>query len=116
MRQAKVTPDWLDKMLQGWGKASIRQRGWYTKSPMLSDGMKSTPGSREPIGLVKEDWSDLQRAIDTLNQEYLAAINRTYKPWLAKEIDAVWNSTPVTWHRRLQTAAMRIVVEMKHEH
>ena len=113
-KRATVSPDWLDRLLVGWGLKSLHQhgRGWYSVNPMLRDGI---PSGKPPAGhfeLAAEDYRELERAIELLPDLQRAAVTRAYKPWTAQGIDAMSPASTSTWCERLKSAARRLEVAM----
>jgi len=116
-RRASVKPDWLDRMLVGWGLKSLHQHGngWYRINPMLKDGIPTGRPPGELFELGGEDYKALEVAIHALPDVQRAAITRAYKPWTAHSIDALSAVDTSTWCRRLQAAALTLAAAMQRD-
>ncbi|MCW7541457.1 hypothetical protein OOT46_26975 [Aquabacterium sp. A7-Y] len=107
-RRATVEPEWLDAMLCRWGRAHMLAggKGYPSVSPMFMQRHSRSVGSFEPTGYSREDFRELEAAIEALPRQQQAALIRAYRPWTAATMDEYYPCTsPVTWHRWLHTAA-----------
>lgn len=108
-RRATVKPDWLDRLLVGWGLKSLNtENGWYKVNPMLKEAIPIARGPSDPFDFGGEDYRALDAAIQALPPHQLAAITRAYKPWTAASIDAHSPALTSTWCERLKAAALTL--------
>ena len=112
-RRAIVKPDWLDRLLIGWGLRSLNDcNGWYSVNPMLKDAIPTARGPADPFDFGAKDFDDLDAAIQALPTHQLAAITRAYKPWAAPGIDRMMPALTSTWCERLKAAALTLAAAM----
>ena len=113
-RRAMVKPDWLDRLLIGWGLRSLNEgcNGWYSVNPMLKDAIPTARGSADLCDFGTQDYDDLDAAIRELPTHQLAAITRAYKPWAAPGIDRMMPALTSTWCERLKAAAVTLAAAM----
>jgi hypothetical protein len=116
-RRSTVKPDWLDRMLIGWGCKSLHTqgRGWYSINPMLKDGIPTGRAPSEPYELGAEDFRELDRCIEALSDLHKLAITRAYKPWSARAIDEQFPCGSSTWSERLKAAASILELKMRRD-
>lgn len=116
-KRATVKPDWLDRMLIGWGLKSLHTagRGWYSINPMLKDGIPTGRAPSEPYEIGADDYRELDAAIELLTPMQKLAITRAYKPWSARAIDDAHPANASTWCERLKVAAAHIEVRMRRD-
>ena len=109
-----VKPDWLDRLLIGWGLRSLNEgsNGWYSVNPMLKDAIPTARGSADLCDFGAQDYDDLDAAIQALPTHQLAAITRAYKPWAAPGIDRMMPALTSTWCERLKAAAVTLAAAM----
>ena len=109
-----VKPDWLDRLLIGWGLRSLNEgsNGWYSVNPMLKDAIPTARGSADLCDFGAQDYYDLDAAIRELPTHQLAAITRAYKPWAAPGIDRMMPALTSTWCERLKAAALTLAAAM----
>ena len=109
-----VKPDWLDRLLIGWGLRSLNEgsNGWYSVNPMLKDAIPTARGSADLCDFGTQDYDDLDAAIRELPTHQLAAITRAYKPWAAPGIDRMMPALTSTWCERLKAAAVTLAAAM----
>ena len=109
-----VKPDWLDRLLIGWGLRSLNEgcNGWYSVNPMLKDAIPTARGSADLCDFGTKDYEDLDAAIRELPTHQLAAITRAYKPWAAPGIDRMMPALTSTWCERLKAAAVTLAAAM----
>ena len=109
-----VKPDWLDRLLIGWGLRSLNEgsNGWYSVNPMLKDAIPTARGSADLCDFGTQDYEDLDAAIRELPTHQLAAITRAYKPWAAPGIDRMMPALTSTWCERLKAAAVTLAAAM----
>lgn len=109
-----VKPDWLDRLLIGWGLRSLNEgsNGWYSVNPMLKDAIPTARGPADPFDFGMKDYDDLDAAIRELPTHQLAAITRAYKPWAAPGIDRMMPALTSTWCERLKAAAVTLAAAM----
>ena len=113
-RRAIVKPDWLDRLLIGWGLRSLNDgcNGWYSVCPMLKEAIPTAKGPSDPFDFGAKDFDDLDAAIQALPAHQLAAITRAYKPWAAPGIDRMMPALTSTWCERLKAAALTLAAAM----
>lgn len=113
-RRATVKPEWLDRLLVGWGLRSLNEggNGWYSVNPMLKESIPTARGPADPFDFGTKDFDDLDAAIQALPPHQLAAITRAYKPWTAPGIDALQPAPTSTWCERLKAAALTLAAAM----
>lgn len=109
-----VKPDWLDRLLIGWGLRSLNEgcNGWYSVNPMLKEAIPTARGSADLCDFGTQDYDDLDAAIRELPTHQLAAITRAYKPWAAPGIDRMMPALTSTWCERLKAAAVTLAAAM----
>lgn len=116
-RRATIDPIWLDRMLIAWGLASVREAlGFPPISPMFKERIGQRAQSYEPQGYCRQDFSDLEEAIDGLDYKYRLVLTRCYKPWTAVAIEAelqVYAVTDRTWQRWLHEAAAQLATRLR---
>lgn len=113
-RRATVKPEWLDRLLVGWGLKSLNEgcNGWYSVNPMLKEAIPIAKGPGDVFDFGSEDYRALDAAIQALPAHQLAAITRAYKPWTAHSIDALQPALTSTWCERLKAAALTLAAAM----
>lgn len=116
-KRATVEPRWLDAMLIAWGLAQVRQAlGYPPVSPMFKERIQHRAESYEPTGYCRQDFSDLEAAIDSLDMKHRLVLTRCYKPWTAKameaELEAFYDVGERTWRRWLHEAAAILKTKM----
>lgn len=112
-RRATVKPEWLDHMLVSWGKELNRSRGWYTVTPMLRDGIPMPAQSMEPTGLCRQDWRQLELAIEQMERWHQAAVIRAYRPWVAETLEREYPVPAKQWFLWLHEAAADLCLRME---
>ena len=110
-RAPDLEPRWLVGLLAQWACRSLYAEtldlGWYTKSPMLADGIPGRVQSYEPTGYGAEDFADVEQAVKALPVMRRLAVLRYFKPWMRDAIQAVDEALPrdpETWMRQLKLA------------
>lgn len=116
-RRATVEPAWLDAMLRAWGLHRVREAlGFPSISPMFRERIPSQARSYEPTGYCRQDFTDLEEAIDSLDMKYRLVLTRCYKPWTATametELRAFFPVTERTWRNWLHEAATQLTAKM----
>lgn len=100
-KRATVEPSWLDAMLVSWGRIKVRQAmGYPSECLMFKERVPAPARSYEPTGYCAADFSALEAALDTLDNQHKYAILHCYKPWtietvrdaFAAEFSIFWNT------------------------
>lgn len=110
-----VHPPILHSMLVRWGaKVTTDSNGWYKVNPSLRQFLPVQTNSHEPQGLCRQDWVDLQAALDKLEDRHMAAILRAFRPSVRREQELRFpDATYDTWWRWLRTAAGQVWESMQ---
>ena len=115
-KRAIVKPDWLDRMLCRWGVQRVANLGYAGVSPMFKERTGQSAQALDPTGYSREDFRELEAAIDLLPPQQQAAVIRAYRPWTAPTMEDKFPCTsPTTWHRWLTSAAATLALKLQIE-
>lgn len=115
-RPMRIEPSWLDALLKRWAANDLRRSsgplGYPSVCIMFHERVQLDRfESREPWAISGRDYADLQRAIDGLETHHNLAIVRHYKPWLQRDLEALFGVYTYT-DRHWRNLVHRAVTEL----
>jgi hypothetical protein len=116
-RKATVQPVWLDALLIAWGMSRVRAAlGFPSESFMFKERIPSPARSYEPTGFCATDYRELEAAIERLEEKHQLVLIRCYKPWAARDVEAMlgerYDVGDRTWRNWLHDAAALLAADM----
>ena len=100
-------------MLIKWAVEHATGGGYPKQAPFIGERVDGGTQAYDPIGFSRQDYADLETAINNLKSEFQAAIIRTYRPWLRIAMQDLYPASDRMWCYRLERAAFELAMVIR---